>query len=190
MIDFEIPPETKAIRATVRQFVQDHCIPAEAELEHRDFDEVLAELRSYFPEQIFKRPISQNVKLAETPSFSRTIFEYAPDSKGADDYLAVAKEFLARGRVDEETTEVRSLEHKAAVMLQDEPPTLSDEEPADWIQRTEVAAEPPESAEAERAVAASAASYRGEERVQRPSRRGPWVARNAAHGHDSVSLGA
>ena len=104
--------------------------------------EVLAELRSYFPEQIFKRPISQNVKLAETPSFSRTIFEYAPDSKGADDYLAVAKEFLARGRVDEETTEVRSLEHKAAVTLQDEPPTLSDEEPADWIQRTEVALSP------------------------------------------------
>ena len=184
--------------------------------------EVLAELRSYFPEQIFKRPISQNVKLAETPSFSRTIFEYAPDSKGADDYLAVAKEFLARGRVDEETTEVRSLEHKAAVTLQDEPPTLSDEEPADWIQRTEVGAEPLEavraepeptptlqaSAEedvaegnaaeedtaarepAEPAVAASPASYRGEERVRRPSRGGPWVARDAAYAHDSVSLGA
>jgi len=45
MIDFEIPPETKAIRQTVREFVQNHCIPAEAELEHRDFDEVLAELR-------------------------------------------------------------------------------------------------------------------------------------------------
>lgn len=45
MIDFEIPAETKAVREKVRQFVQDHCIPAEAELEHRDFEEVLAGLR-------------------------------------------------------------------------------------------------------------------------------------------------
>jgi len=58
--------------------------------------EVLGELRDHFPNQLFKRPIRTNVKLAETPSFSRTIFEYAPESNGADDYLTVAREFLAR----------------------------------------------------------------------------------------------
>lgn len=62
--------------------------------------EVLGELRTHFPVQLFKRPIAQNVKLAECPSFSRTIFEYAPESKGADDYLTVAREFLAREGVD------------------------------------------------------------------------------------------
>ncbi|MEZ5559196.1 MAG: acyl-CoA dehydrogenase family protein [Pseudomonadales bacterium] len=45
MIDFEIPEETKAIRETVRKFVQEHCIPAEKELEHRAYEEVLAGLR-------------------------------------------------------------------------------------------------------------------------------------------------
>ena len=45
MIDFEVPAETKAIRATVRAFVQEHCIPAEEELEHREYEDVLAELR-------------------------------------------------------------------------------------------------------------------------------------------------
>lgn len=45
MIDFEIPEDTKAIRAKVRGFVQEHCIPAEAELERRPYEEVLAELR-------------------------------------------------------------------------------------------------------------------------------------------------
>jgi acyl-CoA dehydrogenase len=45
VIDFEIPAETKAIRETVRAFVQDHCIPAEAELEHREYEDVLAGLR-------------------------------------------------------------------------------------------------------------------------------------------------
>lgn len=44
-IDFEIPEEAKAIRAKVRRFVQEECIPAEKELEHRPFKEVLAELR-------------------------------------------------------------------------------------------------------------------------------------------------
>lgn len=46
MIDFEIPAEAKEIRATVRKFVQEHCIPAEAELENRPFEDVLAELRT------------------------------------------------------------------------------------------------------------------------------------------------
>lgn len=44
-IDFEIPEEAKAIRAKVRRFVQEECIPAEKELDHRPFEEVLAELR-------------------------------------------------------------------------------------------------------------------------------------------------
>ncbi len=102
--------------------------------------EVLAELRTHFPEQVFKRPISQNVKLAETPSFSRTIFEYAPESKGAEDYLAVAREFIARENANQESSEVRSLEFQAAVTLQDEPPTLSDEEPTSWIRPETVVA--------------------------------------------------
>jgi acyl-CoA dehydrogenase len=46
VIDFEIPAETKAVRAKVRAFVQEHCIPAEAELERRALAEVLAELRT------------------------------------------------------------------------------------------------------------------------------------------------
>ena len=46
MIDFEIPAETKALRAKVRAFVHEHCIPAEGELEHRELADVLAELRA------------------------------------------------------------------------------------------------------------------------------------------------
>lgn len=46
MIDFEIPEETKAVRAKVRKFVEEHCIPAEAELESRGYDDVMADLRA------------------------------------------------------------------------------------------------------------------------------------------------
>ncbi|MEM9798755.1 MAG: AAA family ATPase, partial [Planctomycetota bacterium] len=80
--------------------------------------EVLGELRAHFPEQLFRRPIAQNVKLAETPSFSRTIFEYAPDSKGAEDYLTVAREFLEREGVDVDG-DPRSLERSDALTTAD-----------------------------------------------------------------------
>ena len=45
-VDFEIPQEAKDVREKVRRFVQDECIPAEAELKSRPYKEVLAELRS------------------------------------------------------------------------------------------------------------------------------------------------
>ena len=58
--------------------------------------EVLAEIRKYFGGQVLANPVRSNVKLAEAPSFGQTIFEYAPDSNGAQDYVEVAKEIAAR----------------------------------------------------------------------------------------------
>jgi acyl-CoA dehydrogenase len=46
-VDFEIPAEAKAIRETVRKFVQEECVPAEKELAAgRPYKEVLGELRA------------------------------------------------------------------------------------------------------------------------------------------------
>lgn len=58
--------------------------------------EVLAELRRYFPAQVFRTPISANVKLAESPSFGKTIFEYAPESLGARDFALLSHEVLTQ----------------------------------------------------------------------------------------------
>jgi acyl-CoA dehydrogenase len=45
-IDFEIPPEAKAMRERVRQWVKDECIPAESRITDKDsYKSVLAELR-------------------------------------------------------------------------------------------------------------------------------------------------
>lgn len=52
--------------------------------------EVLAEIRRFFPGQVFKETIRANVKLAEAPSFGQTILQYAPDSKGAYDHRRLA----------------------------------------------------------------------------------------------------
>jgi acyl-CoA dehydrogenase len=46
-IDFEIPPEAKAVRERVRQWVHDECIPAEKRLmEGADYKTLLGELRT------------------------------------------------------------------------------------------------------------------------------------------------
>ena len=46
-IDFEIPPEAKAVRERVRQWVKDECIPAEDRIKDKDsYKAVLGELRT------------------------------------------------------------------------------------------------------------------------------------------------
>ena len=65
--------------------------------------EVLSELRQYFPAQVFRTAIGSNVKLAESPSFGKTIFEYAPDSIGARDFAALSHEVLSQEVLPRET---------------------------------------------------------------------------------------
>jgi len=64
--------------------------------------EVLGEIRKYFPGEVFRRPIAKNIKLAEAPSYGRTIFEYAPESSGAADYTALAMEVVDQESRDAE----------------------------------------------------------------------------------------
>jgi chromosome partitioning protein len=44
--------------------------------------------------RIFSTRIRRNIKLAECPSFGRSIFAYAPTCHGAEDYAALAREVL------------------------------------------------------------------------------------------------
>ncbi|MGE0478852.1 MAG: ParA family protein [Phycisphaerae bacterium] len=48
--------------------------------------------------RIFSTPIRRNIKLAECPSFGKTIFDYAGTSHGAEDYANLARELLRDGR--------------------------------------------------------------------------------------------
>lgn len=45
--------------------------------------------------RVFRPPIRRNIKLAECPSFGKTIFDYAPTASGAEDYAALAGVLLA-----------------------------------------------------------------------------------------------
>ena len=57
--------------------------------------EVVRQVRAHFP-QTYRTVIPRSVRLGEAPSFGQTIFQYAPDSRGAETYRALAREFLDR----------------------------------------------------------------------------------------------
>lgn len=58
--------------------------------------QVAAEAREYFGDEVFTNVIPRNVRLAEAPSFGKPIILYDVASVGAQAYMAVARELLAR----------------------------------------------------------------------------------------------
>ena len=48
--------------------------------------------------QVFRTRIRRNIRLAECPSFGQSIFQYAPSSRGAEDYASLAAEVLGTPR--------------------------------------------------------------------------------------------
>ncbi len=58
--------------------------------------EVNTEVRKCFPDKIFDTVIPRNVRLSEAPSHGKSIIHYDVKSKGAEAYLALAKEIALR----------------------------------------------------------------------------------------------
>jgi chromosome partitioning protein len=59
-------------------------------------EQVQAEVAQHFGDKLFKTVIPRNVRLAEAPSYGRTIFEHDKWSKGARAYKALAAEIAKR----------------------------------------------------------------------------------------------
>ncbi|MGI8961306.1 MAG: ParA family protein [Bryobacteraceae bacterium] len=57
--------------------------------------QVEADLREFFGRQVFRTVIPRSVRLAEAPSFGKTILTYDPRSRGAESYIQLAKELMA-----------------------------------------------------------------------------------------------
>lgn len=58
--------------------------------------QVISELKKYYSDKLFKTPISRNVRLSEAPSFGTPVYYHDKSSKGAKEYLDVAKELTSR----------------------------------------------------------------------------------------------
>ena len=58
--------------------------------------QVADEARDYFGDKVYQSTIPRNVRLAEAPSFGQPIVQYDVLSSGAEAYLALAQEVIAR----------------------------------------------------------------------------------------------
>lgn len=61
--------------------------------------QVASNVRGFFKEKVFRTVIPRNVRLAEAPSHGLPVTVYDAKSKGAEAYVALAREFLARDGV-------------------------------------------------------------------------------------------
>lgn len=57
-------------------------------------NQVVEEVQKHFNDMVFETIIQRNVKLSEAPSFGENIINYDATSKGATNYLSLAKEII------------------------------------------------------------------------------------------------
>lgn len=58
--------------------------------------QVESDLRGFFAQTVFETVIPRSIRLAEAPSHGKPIIAYDPRSRGAESYVELAKEILAR----------------------------------------------------------------------------------------------
>jgi chromosome partitioning protein len=58
--------------------------------------QVATEVRSFFKDKVYRTVIPRNIRLGEAPSHGMPVTTYDPKSRGAEAYLALAREVLAR----------------------------------------------------------------------------------------------
>ena len=60
--------------------------------------QVIAEVKKYFPKKVYATPIPRTVRLAEAPSYGEPIQYYDKNNRGAKAYMSVAEELIAKNR--------------------------------------------------------------------------------------------
>lgn len=69
-------------------------LPTFYDQRNRISDEAVKAMKSHFGDRVLP-PIRINTRLKEAPSHQQTIYDYAPQSRGASDYRALVKAFMA-----------------------------------------------------------------------------------------------
>lgn len=63
-------------------------------------NQVVQEVNQHFEGLTFKTIIQRNVRLSEAPSYGESIINYDASSKGSENYLSLANEFIHKNTVD------------------------------------------------------------------------------------------
>ncbi len=85
-VSYVIGHETKILGVLLTFYDLRACV-------HRVVDDAI---KSTFSDKVFNTKIPQNVSLNEAQSRGKSIFDHKPESKGAEAYMNLAKEFIER----------------------------------------------------------------------------------------------
>lgn len=80
---------------TQRSSIEYRILPTFFDSRTRISREVLEDLKEHFGEKMFSTVIRVNTAIKEAPGTNKTIYEYAPLSRGAYDYYKLTEEVLA-----------------------------------------------------------------------------------------------
>ena len=72
-------------------------------------NQVVEEVKTHFQEMVFDTIIQRNVRLGEAPSFGETIIMHDANSKGAINYLNLAREILQKNEMTDFTQEEKMI---------------------------------------------------------------------------------
>ena len=75
-------------------------------------NQVVEDVRKHFETMVFDSVIQRNVKLSEAPSYGKPVLMYDAASKGAENYLNLAREVLQRNNmttIDEATRDIEEV---------------------------------------------------------------------------------
>jgi chromosome partitioning protein len=81
-------------------------------------NDVAANVRSHFPNELIDIPIPRAVRVSEAPSYNQTVMTYDPLSPGAIAYMQVAREIAERGKAKDEVvfdSNVVSINYKGGI---------------------------------------------------------------------------
>jgi chromosome partitioning protein len=70
-------------------------LPCRVDQRTRHSKDIIEALIERFGEQVLVARIRENIRLAEAPSFRKSILQYQPSSSVADDFRALAHEVIA-----------------------------------------------------------------------------------------------
>ena len=86
LVQTHVKPDLKILGAVITMF----------DKRTRLSEDIMNELYKYFPNTIFRSVIPRTIRLAEAPSFGKSIFHYEPSGKGAKAYERLVKEILEK----------------------------------------------------------------------------------------------
>lgn len=91
----QIEKTLNALEKVLKRRVKRRYLMTRFDARRRMAWDVLRMIDQRFGEDVCRTRISENVSLAESPAHNKSVFDYAPNSKGAHDYNCLLEELLA-----------------------------------------------------------------------------------------------